>query len=421
MSMFQSKNSDDANLVVEPLARERRRFIFFSLIAIFVIAVPMFVFHAIGYQYDFFNPGSSIISTGALYVTVPDESAQIYVNDQPVRDARVFRRASYIQYLLPSVHKVHVSAPGLHTWVKELPVYAHIVTEAEAFLLPVRPQLRMVTEYIDVASGAPLLSDTQFIFIASTASTTVPVEVVASTTKATSTLSNATTTRAQVPELNPEYAYLEELFTTQASSSRSLAVRAIETAREAFMFQTTPDQTRFEAELAKASSTIEIETIKTRGFLTLFRRGEEIFVSYSGNERDIPYYFCVPQASMASTTEVYGAHVMKGVTAVLAAVTEELITETGNNNRICRQEIQIDTQGDDVYSFDFLNVGSEAVILHREDGVFVTEIDDRSWQNTQKIYGQSAEAMVIENNRVYLKDEQEFYTELLLTLIESNN
>lgn len=418
--MFWEKKPSEENLVVEPLARSQRKFLFFLLITIFVIAVPVFVFHAIGYRFDFFDPTRSIVSTGALYVTVPVDTAQIYVNEQAVRDARVFRRASYIQYLVPGMHRIRISAPELHTWVKELPVYAHMVTEAEAFLLPLRPQLRMVTEYVDAGSGASLMSAKQLAFVTEIATTTTPIEVLATSTRAISA-SATTTAQPQVPEINPEYAVLEEMFTAQASSSKTFVDRALDTARAVFQFQTTSMDSSLESEMERSSSSIEVQTIKTRGQLTLFKRGSEIFVAYSGSSRDIPYYFCVPQASVASTTEVYGAHVMQGINAVLAANHEDIVTETDNSNRICRPEIKIDRQGADVYSFDFVNVGNEAVILHREDGVFVTEIDDRSWQNTQKIYGKTAEAMVVENNSVFIKDEQEFYAELLLALIATTN
>ena len=420
--MFSKKKPDALDEVVEPLARSQRKFVFFSLIAIFVIAVPAFVFHAIGYRYDFLNPTSSIISTGALYVTVPVSSAQIYVNEQAVRDARTFRRASYIQYLIPGMHRVHVSAENLHTWVKELPVYPHIVTEAEAFLLPQTPQLRLVSRYVDTDSDVSLVNEEQFEFITKTASTTLPVEMLASTTKAISASAISTTTKTYVAKENPEYEVLEELFESSSVEVAPLANRAIDTARQVFQFQTESDTNTTTTDSGlDEGSTSTATTTKIRGQLTLFERGEDILVSYNGNSRDIPYYFCVPQASVASTTEVYGAHVMQGVRAVMAGTGDDLVTETDNSNRICRREILIDRQGAEVYTFDFINVGSEAIILHREDGVFVTEIDDRSWQNTQKIYGESAKAIVVENNRIYIKDEQEFYAELLLTLIAGNN
>lgn len=422
MPMFSSKKHDVRDEVVEPLARSQRKLLFYTLIVIFMIAVPVFVFHAIGYRYDFFNPTSSIISTGSLYVTVPVSSAQIYVNDQAVHNARTFRRASYIQYLIPGMHKIHVSDTDLHTWVKELPVYPHIVTEAEAFLLPQRPQLRLVTEFVDIASDAPLVNNKQFDFIAATASTTLPIELLASTTKAVNVSTGATSTVPLVAKENTEYEVLEELFATSSVSASSLADRAIDTAKQVFQFQTasSPSTTTTDDSLVESMSNTATTT-KTRGQLTLFEKGEDIFVSYIGASRDIPYYFCVPQANVASTTEVYGAHVMQGVRAVLAASEDDMVTETDNSNRICRQEILIDRQGAEVYSFDFINVGNEAVVMHRPDGVFVTEIDDRSWQNTQKIYGASVEAMIVENNRIYLKDKQGFYAELLLVLITGNN
>lgn len=421
--MFTRNKKENESPVVEPLARSERKFLFLFLIFIFVIAVPVFVFHAIGYRYDFFDPARSIVSTGALYVTVPVDTAQIYVNEQAVRDARVFRRASYIQYLIPGMHRVHVSAPDLHTWVKELPVYPHIVTEVDAFLLPVRPQLRIVSEYVNANTGSPVLDEVQFDFISQIATTSLPLEMFATSTKKSDTDSDTdiVKTDAQKLEINPEYAVLDDLFDTQASSSKSFVGKAIDTARQVFQFQTAETDNSLIEEQVNASTSIEIKTIKTKGPLTLFRRGSNIVVAYTGNIQDIPYYFCVPQAGIASTTEVYGAHVSQGITAVIAADIEDVVTETKNSNRVCRNEIRIDNQGADVYAFDFINVGSGAVILHREDGLFITEIDDRSWQNTQKIYGETAEALVLDNNRIYIKDEKDFYAEVFLTLIASNN
>jgi hypothetical protein len=421
MAMFTSnKSDDDANLIVEPLARSQRRSLLLLLVGVFVVAVPVFVFHAIGYRYDFFDPARSIVSTGALYVSVPDATAQIYVNGQPVRDARVFRRASYIQHLTPGMHRIHVSAPGLHTWVKELPVYPHIVTEAEAFLLPEQPQLRVVTEYVDAMSDMPLVSASQFEFLTTAASTTMPLDILVSTTSVVSTAVATSSVGVQVPKSNPEHLVLEELFETLSSERLSLVDRAIDTARQAFLFQTTLTATTGPATSSTSTMTVATST-KVRSQFILFEREDDVFVSYVGNNRDIPYYFCVPQAIIASTTEIYGAHVMQGVIAVMAATGEDFTTETDNRNRICRREILIDRQDAEVYSFDFINVGSEAVIMHRVDGVFVTEIDDRSWQNTQRIYGPTAEAIVVENNRIYIKDSQGFYAELLLTLIAANN
>jgi hypothetical protein len=417
--MFSYPKVGNEDMVVAPLARSKRTFLFVTLFLIFVIAVPLFVFHAIGYRYDFFSTDRGIISTGALYVTVPHATAQIYLNDERVRDARVFRRASYIQHVAPGLQRIHVSDPGLHTWVKELPVYPYMVTEAEAFLLPVRPQLRLITEYIGIESDVPLVTEEQFAFLSDTASTTMVSEVMvfatsSSVVRGTTSRAIATTTLPLNAKINPEYTVVTEKFAHGSTiSTASVLEQAIANDQPVFQFQTRSLATSTPAE---ESAT----TTKIRGALTLFTRANEIVVLYTGNTRDIPYYFCVPNINLASTTEVYGAHVMRGLEPVLAATGDAVITETGNSNRVCRSEIPIDTQGAVVYSFDFVSVGIEAVITHRSDGIFVTEIDDRSWQNTQKIYGDTAAAMVIDGNRVFVKDEKGFYAELLLTLIAPN-
>lgn len=395
--------------VAEPLARIKRKFLFLSLVVIFCVSVPMFVFYAAGYRYVFLDDSRTIISTGGLYVFSSDPTAQIYVDEAEVRDARVFRRALYIQNLTPGMHRVHVTAPNLHTWVKVLPVYPHIVTEAEAFMLPVVPQMRVITKYLDTTSNIPLVDLKQFYFLKEHASTTL-VQVFATST--------ATTTVRQVPKLNSEYELMADLFTAQRVISESLVNRVINNAVESFQFQTSPTRTQ----TGTPNTTGELATsTKTRGSLSLFQNGEDIFVRYEGDQSGIPYYFCVPQATIASTTEVYGAHVMRGIQTVLATTATEPVTETGNQNRVCREEIMIDRQGAHVLDFDFINIGVETVIMHREDGVFVTEIDDRSWQNTQRIYGPTAEMLLIDSNRVYIKDTGGFYVELFLTLLESQN
>jgi hypothetical protein len=66
--------------------------------------------------------------------------------------------------------------------------------------------------------------------------------------------------------------------------------------------------------------------------------------------------------------------------------------------------------------FDFFPGSSDLVLEHRTDGIFVVEIDDRSWQNTQQIYPASAEKVVINNGRIYVRDGG-INLELLTTLI----
>jgi hypothetical protein len=195
--------------VVQPLPRARRRFLFLALVGFFLCAVPVFVFYATGYRYDFWAHNPAITVTGGLYISVGNDAGEVYVNDERAQNARLFRQALYIQSVEPGVQRVHVQASGYQTWVKELPVYPYIVTEAAAFLMPERPQVRPISQFT-TSTGTPI-----FLGVASTnhlvsfASSSVPF--IATSSKATTTLTK-----------NSEYEYvrgLERLLRRVAISS----------------------------------------------------------------------------------------------------------------------------------------------------------------------------------------------------------
>ena len=56
-------------------------------------------------------------------------------------------------------------------------------------------------------------------------------------------------------------------------------------------------------------------------------------------------------------------------------------------------------------------------MLQLEDGLYVTEIDDRSWQNTQQVYTGDDFETVVTDTAIYIKQEGRYF-ELLTTLPE---
>lgn len=369
-----------SSIGVKPLPRARRRLVFVTLVLFFVCAVPLFVFYATGYRYDFLNPDATITATGGLYVSVGAEVGEVYLDEEPVRDSRLFREAMYIQNLTPGLKRLHVQAPGLHTWVKELPVYPYIVTEAAAFQLPLVPQVRPITEFITSTGTAVYLRTGTSTSLFAGVSTTIPF--IATTTRATTTF-----------EQNSEYAFILSLFATSTTATSTLLNRVVGEVTDALQL-TSPAET--------ATTTGPIATTTKRVDDLLIReQGDDIVVVYDGNERSIPYYFCVPQAALASTSELYGPSVMRGVSLVLAAVPEE--SESLTENRLCRNSIVIDRQGQQVIEFNFFPGTTDLVVLHRTDGVYVVEVDDRSWQNTQALYPYPVDEMVVSNGKIYAK------------------
>lgn len=370
---------------VQPLPRAHRRFVFVLSAFLFLTLVPLLVFYAIGYRFDFSNGGiQNIMSVGGMYINTDAENVSIYINDAPVEDLRIFQRAAYIQNLESGQHRVHVQGPGVQTWVKELPVFAHFVTEAAAFNMPVVPQVRLVTAFqtldgaavVESTSTAPLVtgSSTQRFFVATS-------------TTATSTF-----------VANLEYTYLSRRFAS-TTEERSLLQGIQEFAAEPFSF----------SERMPVAPTTTATTTVRLGDMELRERDGEVYAHWNGEERSIPYYFCVnPIAS--SSAAVYGAH----ITAQLYAGASSSVEATSAPifsapNRLCRSEIRIDRKWQNVLWFNFLPQSRDHVLMHLEDGLYVVEIDDRAWQNTQPLYRGRNLTVLLDGNRIFLFDGTNYF------------
>jgi hypothetical protein len=85
-------------------------------------------------------------------------------------------------------------------------------------------------------------------------------------------------------------------------------------------------------------------------------------------------------------------------------------------HRTCRSKIRIDTGSHDVVYFTFMPGTTDVVLLHRDDGVYAVEVDDRSWQNSQRLYPYPVDAVIVNNGNIYIKNGANFL-ELLTTLI----
>ena len=379
------------NVVVEPLSRTRRRLLFLASILFFLGAVPVFVFYATGYRYDFFAPNATITATGGLYISVGNDNGEVFVNDEPANNARLFRKALYIQSVDPGVQRIHVQAPGYQTWVKELPVYPYMVTEAAAFLMPERPQVRPITPYT-TSTGTPVfLGTASTTDIALFASSSVPF--VATSSKATTTLSK-----------NSEYEYIRGLFGTSTATSTNLITRVVDEAKGIFKANTTASSTATTTTAESATTTIK------QNDTVLFERGGDVYVRYEGDETSIPYYFCVPaEIGTASTSVRYQAQLIAAEEAYAReqSTTSSSTTDVHLNNTDlrCRHELKIDRQWSDVISFQFFPGSTDLILMHRKDGVYVTEADDRAWQNSQQIYPASAHAIKVDGGRIYVEDD----------------
>lgn len=369
---------------MKPLSQRKRRFIFLLALGLFVLAVPVSVFYAIGYRFDFSNDLGGIRSVGGMYVRSDAQATEMFINDEPVTDMRVFQSAAYIQNLEAGMHRIHVQGEGLQTWVKNLPVYAHFVTEVASFNMPETPQIRIIPQWLDPQDGNGVVFETATSTYFDFASTT-------------NTLHYSTSTATSLYEANPEYAYVENLI---ASSTEMKAFLEDRFSGERFRFGavlTPADEALVQATSTKAS----------RDFV-LFEDDGEVYMTYTGAENDLPYYYCVVYSGKKRTSLEYGEHVYESLRTQLSPLID-LSDVVGE--RLCRTQIRIDRLEQEVLWFDFFPGSTDLVLMHLQDGLYVVEVDDRAWQNTQLLYPGENLEVVEDGGRIYIKDG-EYYLEV---------
>jgi hypothetical protein len=368
--------------VVEPLSARTRQRTFLFLVLVFCVVIPVLYMYATGYRLDFKRP-TNFVSTGGLSITVPLTEAEMYLDDMPVEATRTFRRAFYAQGIDVGTHKIHVQRDGYHTWVKELPVSKHLVTEAEVFNLPLIPQIRVITR-LQTATGTMI----------------VPASFpYASTTNAVLATSTASSSRYVI---NPEYVTRMGYFgTTSTSTKKETAVQQI---RELITVATT-----------SVEDTDQATTTKIQNGVKLMRAGDEVVAEWVGPFEQMPYYYCAPSFPRYSTISPSTT-----VAAIVDEVIEEVLeTEKEGVDEVkfvvhpvqvvpedttCEPVITMDRKSQRVHDFQFYPSDSDLVLLVLDDGIYVSEIDDRSWQNVQPLIRGENLRVSIDGSAIYVYD-----------------
>jgi len=366
--------------------KHRSRF-FWLLVVVFMVALPSLIFYTTGYRLSFENEETTIVTTGGMYVTTDNLEVDVYMNEEKVEKPRLFRSAYYIQNIETGQHRIVVQRPDLQTWVKEIPVDPYIVTEAAAFNMPVLPHLRPITQFTTATGTLVYRAEEPVKAIFDKATSTEPT--VFSTSTATSSFM-----------VNEEFVFTRSLFSTTSTTTQPMFERLLEQV-DRFRFATSSDA-------ATTSSSTDIARLM-RGDMELFDFEGELYARWDGSLNSIPHYFCVSSSSAASTTFRYGEHVADAIEEARLSTSTPLYYE---DDRVCRPNIKLDRLRQDVSYYAFFPNSSDLVVMHLQDGVYVTEIDDRAWQNTQLLYPGEGLKVVVENDIIYLKD-RELYFEII--------
>lgn len=374
---------------VEPLSRRNRTVIFILSVLLFVVSVPLFMLYAIGYRIDFDGDMQNLRTVGGMYVSTESDLANIYVDEEIVEDLRLFQQAAYIQNIDAGLHNVHTQGENIQTWVKELPVYPHLVTQVGSFNMPSSSTVRFIPSFV-TATGTPLYSVTE--------KNKRPFMNTVSDTSIQFVTKDPGTSGLH----NPEFDYIETLFASTTEEREILAeMEAYE--EQDFAFNPIP-----------SFPTISATTTRTDGNYNLFKSENDVFVTWKGHESAIPYYFCVFTDNYASTSVQYGKHVADQLFEQTTDSLEYTIASTTlqQSKQLCRQQIKIDRKQRTVVWYEFMPDNPNLVLLQLDNGIYVVEVDDRSWQNVQQLYSGNGLTMLVDGGQIFIRDG-EVYFELL--------
>lgn len=386
------------DISVKPLPRKSRQRTFLFLVLIFLCVIPILYLTATGYRLDFRKP-TNLVSTGGISITINEPQAELYLDDVEVRTVRTFRKSFYAQGIDEGTHRLHVQKDGYHTWVKELPVSERLVTEAVAFNLPLVPQVRLITRF-ETATGTPVVLRPLL-----TASTSEQY------------IATTTSNPERLFVLNDEFTFRSQLF---AITSTSTDETTLSTRVRDFL---TTNATTSTSTLASVEDTHATTTIVS-GNVRLYESGDQIYATWIGPHSEMPYYYCSPEFARYSTstdeavesvidTETESQALLRE--SVAMAEQDEDVTlvihpvQTVADDMPCDPTIRIDRKWWTVTDFDFFPLSTDFVLLATDDGVYVVEIDDRSWQNTQPLIMGTNIRMAVENGEVYVYDGHHIY------------
>jgi hypothetical protein len=381
---------------ISGMSSRRRAIFFWGLVLVFAMALPAMIFYTTGYRLTFEEDAQTmVLTTGGVYISTQSTDVDVYLDEEQIERPRLFRSAYYIQNIDAGIRRVVVQGEGLQTWVKEIPVDSRIVTEAAAFNLPKIPRLRPITEFQTTSGAAVFFSSSTANNLFANATSTQ--DFVVSTTIRTSDY---------VP--NPEHEFVVSLFGTTTATTTSIFTDFLRD-MDRFRFMVPGE------EVATTSTTTP--AIIERSDMRLVNRALELYAVWQGESWDVPYYFCVGSSTIASTSERYGEHVAAAVFTQLGTTTATS-TLVMVDDRICRTEIKLDRLQQDVFLYDFFPDSSDLVLLHLEKGLYVTEIDDRAWQNSQLLYPGTNFRTIIENGLIYIEQGDDYFE--VIPEIEAN-
>lgn len=129
----------------------KRRLYLYGLVLVFIVCFPLVIFYANGYR---FKSGIGFVRTGSIIVTVSGSDAVVSLDGEEIGSSGFLRHNFYVDNLTPASYEVLVTHEGDHPWHRTLEVEQELVTDAQAFLVPLEITSVRLVDASKVASSS---------------------------------------------------------------------------------------------------------------------------------------------------------------------------------------------------------------------------------------------------------------------------
>lgn len=135
---------------MQPLSKLKRRLYLYGLMLVFVLCLPIVMFYANGYR---FQSGIGFVRTGSIIISVSESNAAFSLDGVEIGASGFLRHNFYVDNLAPGTYQILVTREGDHPWHRTLIVEPELVTDAQAFLVPVEITSIRLVDSVKVASS----------------------------------------------------------------------------------------------------------------------------------------------------------------------------------------------------------------------------------------------------------------------------
>lgn len=357
---------------MNPLSNRARKLSLAITLILFVIISPLVLAYSIGYRLDDLSKSFGWVKTGGIYIYSDLTNTEVYKDDKFVKAGGYIIKNIFIQNLRTDRDYIfEVKKEGYHSWRKVLPIKESYVTEAHAMMFPKEIEMIAILPFIDESGVAtttkssltiknPLYFEQEILFEMASSTDAVAEGFLS----AFSNTINARTGTKEEEVLDAKInssAVLEEIATTTAVTTKTASTTIV------IKKEIVP---KYFLELG-IDDPDELENLIVNNDEVGWIEDGSVIVSWIGKEDRNPYYYCTIEE--------------------------------------CKKSIKVNFDKK-ILSFNFMPGRNDVIFVLNEEGLWATELDDRSVRNIQPIYfGDNIDFRINSNNRVVVLDDGIFY------------